>query len=71
MSSTRFFFLVAAIFVLLAVFHQWLVTRIGVERVLGLLFVVVLISGRIGLYVYRKSRGRKDRLDTQRWWDVF
>lgn len=67
MTNRKFGYLVAAIFLLLAVFHRQLIGWIDVD---GFWFVAVF-TGRLSLYVYRKSRCRKDSLDTRRWWDIF
>jgi len=71
MSNREFGCLVAAIFVLLAVFQRQLIGWIDVDGFWFLVFLVAVITGRLGLYGYRKSLGRKDSLDARRWWDIF
>lgn len=71
MTNRKFGYLVAAIFVLLAVFHRQLIGWIDVDGFWFLVVFIAVFTGRLSLYVYRKSRGRKDSLDTRRWWDIF
>ncbi|POR65461.1 hypothetical protein [Pseudomonas syringae] len=71
MSNRELGYLVVAIFVLLAVFHPQLIGWIDVDGFWFLVFFVAVIAGRLSLYGYRKSLGRKDSLDTRRWWDIF
>lgn len=54
---------------LLVVAHESAAGWLGVDGYFLLLFAVLIIGTRLGLYVYRKDRGRSDPLDKSRWWD--
>lgn len=51
--------------------YAYLILKLGESGYLTLLFCFVVVNGRLGLYAWRKSKGRKDPLDKARWYDVF
>lgn len=71
MTNRQFGYLVAVIFILLAVFRRQLIGWIDVEGFWFLVAFIAVTAGRLSLYGYRKARGQKDSLDTHRWWDAF
>jgi uncharacterized membrane protein YccC len=53
------------IFTLLIIFLE---NYLGETWLMALVFIVIFLLFRMALYLYRKSKGIKDPMDTEKWW---